>query len=134
MAPLSLVHLLAISSLAVLACLFPAASSVNALATDIHHIRDVSAIGHGAMARRKRATSTNARRCKQRPSSSSSPTSKPTAAKPKSVPSPTSHSSIKPASTPAPSLSGKAGNGKVGLAWPNGDSISMKPFVNDKVQ
>ncbi|KIM91021.1 glycoside hydrolase family 128 protein [Piloderma croceum F 1598] len=134
MAPPSLISLLAILSLAVLACFF-AASPVDALATNLHHIRDVPAIGHGAMARRKRATSTDAQRCKQRPSSSSSSSPTPKSTTPKAKPSPSTHSTAKkPASTPSPSLSGKAGKGKIGLAWANGNSVSMKPFVNDQVQ
>jgi len=128
MAPFKFINLLAISSLAVLACSF-GATPVTALVTDTHHIRDISVHGHGAMAKRKRATS-NTQRCKNRPSSTHpKATPKPS---PKSDPAPTTLSShSKP--SPTPSSSGGE-HGKVGLAWANGPSMDLKPFVNKNVQ
>jgi len=164
MASLKFINLLAISSLAVLACSF-GATPVTALATANHHIRDIPAHGHGAIAKRKRHANSN--HCKQRPTSSSSakPTadayaspkssSKPTAnayASPKPSPKPSpkssldnkassapastthsSSSSAKPAATAALSGTGSGGGGKVGLAWANGPSMSIKPFVTKDV-
>ena len=139
MAPLNFLNLLAISSLAVLACSF-GATPVSALVTDRHYIRDTPALGHGAIAKRKRATSDNSKRCKQRPSSAEpSHTPKPSSktsskgkddGKSDGKSEPTS-SSTKPSSTPVSSPSG--GGGKVGLAWANGPQQDVKPFVNKNV-
>jgi len=122
----SFINLLAIFSLAVLACSF-GASPVTALATDYHQVRDIIPYGHGAIARRKRAVSNNFKRCKHRPSSTPHNPNK--GHKPAS----TTHKPTSTSTPPSGGSSGPAGGGKVGLAWPNGPSQNIKPFVNKHV-
>jgi len=143
MAPLKFINLLAISSLAVFACSF-IATPVAALATDIHHIRDISAHGHGAIARRKRATPSSSKRCRQRPSNSTTTTvsgtpkatTKPDPKAPKADPkavSSTSTSASKAVSTSTSSSTVSGGGGKIGLGWPNGPDMAVQPFLTKKV-
>jgi len=144
MAPIKLLNLLAISSLAILACTF-GATPANALATEHHQFARHAVYGHDGIARRKRDNAAS-KRCKARPSSSApssstssyvapSSTVKATKAAPTTLaPSyqKVSSSSAAPASTSAAS-SGNTGSGKVGLAWPNGDDSSLKNYKTDKV-
>eukprot|EP00753_Platysulcus_tardus_P017719 PLAT6468.1.p1 GENE.PLAT6468.1~~PLAT6468.1.p1 ORF type:complete len:401 (+),score=-6.10 PLAT6468.1:124-1203(+) len=144
MAAIKLLNLLAISSLAILACSF-GATPANALATDRHHIARSAAHGHDGLARRKRDNAAS-KRCKARPSSSAAPapsSSSDPAPSSSQAPAPTSDAPAnnQPASTsaaPAPSAtytsSGNTGSGKVGLAWPNGADDSLKNYKTDKVK
>ena len=124
-----LFNLIALSSLAIIACSF-APSHVVALSIDSspNYARHLG--HHHAIAHKKRADS---KRCKPRPvSSSSPPVSKPTPPK-QDQPAP-KPATTKPASTPAPAAPpASAGKGKVGLAWANGDDGSLKNFVTSKV-
>jgi len=136
MAPLKFINLLAISSLAVFACSF-GASPVTALATDIHQVRDISVHAHGAIAKRKRAASSNAKRCRQRPTSSSSTSSTPKNSNPKTNVSPKAASTTHTTATHkavATTTSGGGSGGKVGLAWANGVSLPLKPWVTNNVR
>lgn len=141
MAPIRFINLLAISSLAVLACSFGAAP-VTALVTNIHQVRDISVHAHSTIAKRKRAASGNAKRCRQRPTSSSSasstPKSSPKASDPKN-PSPKAASTMthtaathKALATATTSTSG--GQGKVGLGWANGPEMPLQPWVTKNVK
>ena len=74
MAPINLFNLLAVSALAIFASSF-GPSSVNALATGDHVVRDISH-AHHALAKKKRHASSNPKRCKNKPkptASSSTP-------------------------------------------------------------
>lgn len=142
MAPIKFINLLAISSLAILACSF-GATSANALATEGHLIREVSH-GHGAVAKRKRESSTPVKRCKKKPSSSSPSTSKATGKastgnNDKAASGGSSSKSADPAkstksTSSTPPVTAYSGKGKAGLAWPNGNDPSLKNFKTDKVK
>lgn len=142
-------NLLAISSLAILACSF-GATPVTALTTDHHRIRDVlfPAHGHGAVTKKKRGSAHNDKRCKPRPKSSAQPK---TVSTPKTVTTPKDSSSSKDKSkdnTPKPSSSSSSatavsttytppassGSGKVGIAWSIGDDKSLDSYKTDKVK
>jgi hypothetical protein len=123
-------NLVALSSLAILACSF-FASPANALSLDTspNYARHLG--HHQVIAKKKRA---DTKRCKPRPASSSVspsagkqiPTSSPPTA-------PKTTTTNKPASTPPATPPSTGGKGKVGLAWANGDDASLKNFVTNKV-
>lgn len=138
MAPTKFLNLLAISSLAILACSFGSAP-VNALSVEGDHFAARHARGHNAIAKRnmrKRET----KRCKARTSSSEAPaaTSSPdiVAAITSYFESPTTTSSTAVATTATSSGSGSSGStgnsgntgGKTGTAWPNGDANPINLF------
>ncbi|KAF5388205.1 hypothetical protein D9615_000226 [Tricholomella constricta] len=148
MAVTKLLNLLAVSSLAILACSY-GATPVSALSVDTHQFPRSPIRGHAILAKKKRAA--NGKRCKPRPSSAPAP--------PASVPKPTTPPpppppATKPASTKAPaptapstgggggsstptnggSNSGSNGGvGKVGLAWPIDDDRALANFKTNKV-
>ncbi|KAF5393824.1 hypothetical protein D9757_000190 [Collybiopsis confluens] len=151
-----LLNLLALSSLAIMACSF-GAQPVNALsATSPHSARDALR-GHDSLAKRKRAANDKAKRCKARPvpsasDSASSSADATLAAAPTSSPSSSSSSSSSssangssndgssgaassPVSSPAPSSTPASasgdGSGKGCLAWPNGNS-DLEHYKTDK--
>jgi hypothetical protein len=136
-----ILNLVAISSLAILACSF-GATPANALSVDTTPNFARHFPHHGA-ALKKRATS---RRCKPRSSSLAASSTKVSAAPsstkaadpiatPKADPKPTS-TKPKPTPTPqpAPPTNNGGGGGKAGLAWANGDDSSLKNFVSPKVR
>jgi hypothetical protein len=140
MAVSKLLNLIALSSLAIMACSF-GPNTVNALATDGHAARHV-AHGHQSIVKKKR--SANQKRCKTRsvtptPSSTSKANDHPQSSTPKAspAPAPTKSSSKQPAPTsnPAPpshppiNSPGK----KAALAWPNGNDPSLYNFITDNV-
>ncbi|KAI0921569.1 hypothetical protein AcW2_006498 [Taiwanofungus camphoratus] len=141
MAANKLINLIAISSLAILACTF-APAQVNALSTGYHHVNHH--VAHEGIAKRSKRKRQQSQRCKQRPSSSSAaPTStswtpppSPTttwvpttsAAPPAPAPPPPPSSSWSPIPSPSPSSSGGSGSGKVGIAWNNGDESWLANF------
>ena len=152
MAPINLFNLLAVSALAIFASSF-GPSSVNALATGDHVVRDISH-AHHALAKKKRVASSNPKRCKNKPkptASSSTPKATGSASSSnnnnynnnkngnkngnksgnKSTP---SSASPKPSSTSTGSSSSSGGgvSSKVGLAWPNGNDPSLKNFNTGK--
>lgn len=139
-----LLNLLAVTSLAIVACSF-GATPANALSANhnAHAAKSHLARAHGTMSKKKR--STNAKRCKTRPASSSlvasstkadtSSTKVATSTKPADVQATTSSkkatSTKAPAATTAPAAPAPAvnsGNGKVGIAWANSNDIAIKPF------
>ena len=125
-----LFNLIALSSLAIIACSF-GASPANALSVESspNHARHFG--HHQPIALKKRA---DTRRCKPRPSSSSAkpPATQTPVRQDQAAPKPTS--SPQPASTPAASTPPpSSGKGKVGLAWANGDDAALKNFVTSKV-
>jgi hypothetical protein len=138
MAPIQFLNLLAVSSLAILACSF-GASPVTALVTDGHRIRDaLPAHGHGAIAKRKRATGTTAKRCKPKPKSSTTPkpvsNPKDSSKKDSKKDTPKSSSTSSSAKALSTSYTAPSGDGKVGLAWANTDDPAIKNFKTDKVK
>jgi hypothetical protein len=133
-----LLNLLAISSLAILACSF-GPTPVNALTVDSHHFARHLARGHDSVARKKRD---NSKRCKVRPSSSSSasapaPTDSSTPAADSGNSNTGNTNTGNNANTvtsnsgapPPPNVSG----GKGGLAWANGDDPSLANFKSNRV-
>lgn len=130
MAIIKLLNILAISSLAILACSFWC-TAVNALSIDSHH---VARRAHDTIAMKKRSDST--KRCKHRSSSSSSTTTTPTptpyapaAAKGAAAETTTSYSSSTTTSPQhAASTPSSGGTGKIGLAWPNGNDPSLSHY------
>lgn len=153
MAPFNLPNLLAIASLAVLACSY-GATPVTALSLDPHANNRQFAHGHSALAKKRR--SGLSKRCKTRAAPTASTTSTSAvhatstsvkaatttqAAVAVAATTSTKKSSTKAASTKA-SSSAKASSttvsssgwtgGKVGLAWPNGDDDSLKYYKTDK--
>jgi len=128
-----LLNLVALSSLAILACSFSAAP-VSAL-----HIADSSLHArsfnhHNIMAKKKRAET---RRCKQRgesssaaPTPSASASGSPTAGASSPPASPNPPPPAAPPANPPPST---AGGGKVCLAWNNGNQDKIGNFVTPKV-
>ncbi|KAI5120512.1 hypothetical protein M0805_000097 [Coniferiporia weirii] len=135
-----LINLFALSSLAILVCNL-GVSPVNALSNDHHGMLKVKrAHGHDGIAKRKRSTS---QRCKARtstdvPTSTSSSSSTP-AWTPTSTSAPAKSSSSKAASKTSSHASASTevansnGSGKIGLAWANGNTDSLKNFVNNNV-
>ena len=159
-----LFHVLAITF--VLAALVATynATPANALSTRSRHHshlnRQIS--HHDAIARRAKRSGTS-RRCKQRPSNSTSsavivsasasggfkvasspaPASAPTTSKAAGAPAQSTHkaaaapsSSKAPASAPAPTSapsSNNNGSKKVGLAWPNGETTDLQFYATDSV-
>jgi hypothetical protein len=134
-----ILNLVAISSLAILACSF-GATPANALSIDTTPNFARHFPHHGA-ALKKRATS---RRCKPRSSSLAGSSTKVSAAPsstkavvptttPKADPKPTSAKPTPTPSPPPPSNTG-GGGGKAGLGWANGDDSSLKNFVSSKVR
>jgi hypothetical protein len=144
-----LLSLLAVTSLAIVACSF-GVEPVNAVSTTAHQARGLR--GHDALAKRKR--SANAKRCKVRPSSSSSADDSSSSSaddsstwtdsstawtdSASSTPAPSStwssssstwssSSSAAPSSTAPASGNSGSGSGKSCLAWPNGD----QPYLGD---
>jgi hypothetical protein len=125
-----LLNLLALSSLAIMACSFNAAPA-SALSVDTHNVARHVLRSHDSIARRKRASG---KRCKNRP-----PAPQPSHKdKPKKKPhneesgQHDSNDNNKPSgSTQRPSHSG--GGGKTGLAWPNGDDNALQKFKTNKV-
>ncbi|TFK56114.1 glycoside hydrolase [Heliocybe sulcata] len=142
MAPVKLLNLLAISSLAIVACTF-GATPANALATEHYQFARHAAHGHEGLARRKRDSAAS-KRCKARPSSSAAPapssssyeapSSAPAATTPAPAPSQPASSSQAPAPSTSVVSSGNTGSGKIGLAWPNGGDDSLKNYKTDKTK
>ncbi|KAF8076205.1 glycosyl hydrolase catalytic core-domain-containing protein [Lyophyllum atratum] len=144
MAVTKLLNLLAVSSLAILACSY-GATPVTALTVDTHHVGRSPAHAHAGLAKKKRAA--NPKRCRPRVSST---VVKPTVA-PTTAPAPvtTKPATTKPATTkpPAPTTSSNpppptngggntgsdGGVGKVGLAWPQDDDKALANFKTGKV-
>jgi len=121
-----LLNLIALSSLAILACSF-GATPVNALSVDSSvHARSLG--HHNLVAKKKRAES---RRCKPRPASTSTTTTVSTTSKAPTAPSTQPNPPPPPAPAPPPSTGG--GGGKVGLAWNNGNQNNLGNFVTKKV-
>ena len=136
MAPIKFFSILVVSTLVLIACSF-GPSSVNALATGDHVVRDMSV--HHALAKKKREASSNSKHCKTKPKSHS------TKPKPKATGGSSSSNNNndynnKPSSQPKPSntgtgsstSSGGSVSSKVGLAWPNGNDASLKNFNTGK--
>jgi len=151
MAVTKLLNLLAVSSLAILACSY-GATPVNALTVDTHFIARSPNRDHAVLAKKKRAT--NSKRCKPRPVSSSvvssssivvKPTVQPTPTPTQSPPKPATTKTPPPATTPStgggsttPSNGGgnsgsNGGIGKVGLGWPINDDNALANFKTNKV-
>jgi hypothetical protein len=133
-----LLNLLALSSLAIMACSFNAAPA-SALSVDTHNVVRHVLRSHDSIARRKRASG---KRCKNRPPAPSTPqpSHKDKPKKPHNKESGQhdgnggngGDGNDKPSgSTQRPSHSG--GGGKTGLAWPNGDSDALEKFKTNKV-
>ncbi|KAJ3729037.1 glycosyl hydrolase catalytic core-domain-containing protein [Lentinula guzmanii] len=139
-----ILNLLALASLAVMACSF-GAEPVNAL-SDSHHARD-GLRGHDALAKRKR--SVNEKRCKVRSTPADSATASSTSSSSADyTPAPTTtstwsdssssstwsstSSSAPAASSSASSSSSSSGSGKGCLAWPNGDQSYLGDYKTDK--
>lgn len=126
------ISLVALLSLAFLACSF-VASPANAVSVDAHHYvrRD-----HAAIAK-KRSTSISAtKRCKPRPASSTSTTTTVSTPKPSvksvSLP-PKTTSAPAPSSAPAqPQPSSTSGSGKRCLGWANGDDPALAKWAHGK--
>lgn len=131
-----LLNLLALSSLAILACSW-GPTATNALSVDTPH--NIAARRHDVIAKKKRATT--ARRCKPRPVSSLSP-----AAKPTTTPAPAPAPTTTPKAAPATSTNASNGNGtpantggyngppgKVGLAYAGPDDGTISHFITNKV-
>jgi len=129
MAATKLINLLAISSLAILACSF-GASPVSALSVDTgsHVVRRAPVGHHAALAKKKRGN--NSKRCKPRPTTSSiavTPTSTPTPKASTAAP----KTSAAPPPPPPPQSGG--GGGKVGIAWDDSDTTPLANFKNGNV-
>lgn len=130
-----LLNLIALSSLAILACSW-GPTQTNALSVDSPH--NIAARHHNVIAKKKRGTT--ARRCKPRPVSSSlSPAATTT---PAPAPAPTTTPKANPAtSTTASGGSGTPSNtggyngppGKVGLAYAGPDDGTINHFITPKV-
>lgn len=125
-----LLNLIALSSLAILACSW-GPTQTNALSLDSPH--NFAARHHDVIAKKKRATT--ARRCKPRPASSLSPTTTPAPAPPTT-----------PTAAPATTTQASSGNGtpsntggyngppgKVGLAYAGPDDGTISNFKTPKV-
>lgn len=134
-----LVHLLALSSLAILACSF-LASPVNAMSIDTHNYvrRD-----HAVIAKKRSTAASSNKRCKPRPASSTIPLTTPkpspvinTTPSPKAafVPSssPKPSPSPSPQPKPAPSNPSTGSGGKRCLAWSNGDDPALAKWAHGK--
>lgn len=146
MAATKLLNLIALSSLAILACSF-GASPVNALSVDSQHHARSPVRGHAILAKKKRAST--AKRCKPRPVSTavSSAVGKPTTTPAPPAPKPTSSKAAAPQTTkPADNGGGSStpnngggnsgsngGAGKVGLAWAQNDDKALANFKTSKV-
>jgi len=141
MPSISLLNLLAVSTLAVIAASF-GPSPVNAIATEGHNFSRNVAHGHAPLAKKKR---TNAKRCKTRTSSlvTSSATAK---AKPTTTTKPhtttahhtttsTSHKTTTTSSGGSSNCNdlkiGSCGSGKVGMAWA-AETKYLSSFATDK--
>lgn len=142
-----LLNLVALSSLAILACSF-GPSPVTALSADSHgHVARHAFRGHDSVAKRKRA---NTKRCKARTSSSTLVASttppavsttavstthvvKSSSTTVKATTTKVSTTSKAAATTASSSSSGSSSGSKVALAWPNGDDSSLKYWKTDKV-
>ncbi|KAG5648664.1 hypothetical protein DXG03_000010 [Asterophora parasitica] len=161
MAVTKLLNLLAVSSLAILACSY-GATPVSALTVDTHQIRRSPLNGHGAIAAAKKKRASTGKRCRPRPTTSANvPPQSPPVAKPTTTavattspppppppqPAPTSTKAPPPAPSPpapsAPSNNGptngggnngsNGGPGKVGIAWPINDDKALANFKTSKV-
>jgi hypothetical protein len=139
-----LLNLLAVTSLAIMACSF-GAEPVNAL-SDGHIARD-GLRGHDALAKRKR--STHGKRCKSRPTSAAAATSTDSSSA-AFTPAPTTSSSFSAssassfsssaswtstsasASTPTSSGGAAISGAKGCLAWPNGDQTYLGDYKTDQ--
>lgn len=140
-----ILNLLALSSLAILACSF-CAQPVNALSSK-HHLRD-GFRGHEGLAKRKRSVNgkrANSKRCQTRPPASATSVALTSASSSTSAaftPAPTTSTA---ASTPTSSSSSAAavststsdspssvGGAKGCLAWPNGDQPYLGDYKTDK--
>jgi hypothetical protein len=139
-----LLNVLALSSLAIIACSF-AAAPANALSVDSHNVVRHVLRSHDAIARRKRASG---KRCKNRPPPPATPPPATPQPSHKDKPKPSnkdlgqhnvnggngngSNGDRKPSSSvQRPSHSG--GGGKTGLGWPNGDDPSLQKYKTNKV-
>jgi hypothetical protein len=127
MTGIRLLNLLAVSSLAIMACSF-GATPVNALSSDLHHVSRHMARGHDALAMRKRSSRSGSKRCKPRPSSLAPAEPKAT---PKSDPPQKSGNKGGAPSGPPPASHGNTG-GKFGLAWANGDGPDLAKYKTGK--
>jgi hypothetical protein len=121
MAATKLLNLLALSSLAILACSF-GQTQVNALSSGSHVVARHAFRGHNSVAKRKRGSS---KRCKSRPTSSAPPAQTPPAHK--------DDNNNDSDGGSAGSGFGHGGGGKFGLAWPNGPDPALSKFKSDKL-
>ncbi|KDQ64748.1 glycoside hydrolase family 128 protein [Jaapia argillacea MUCL 33604] len=129
-----LINLLAISSLAILACSF-GATSANALVTDHNLLARHPAAGHAGLAQRKRQSSST-KRCKPRPTTSSAAAAAvtPTTTTDTTTHTTTSSKQAAASSTPASSQpqagsgASSGGGSKIGIAWALGDDPSLANF------
>jgi hypothetical protein len=125
-----LLNLLALSSIAIMACSF-GATPTTALSVDTHNVVRHLPRSHDAIARRKRASG---KRCKQRPSSPAPPP--PEHKNKQDTHKQDTHkgTSDKPSSGGgAVSTGGHYSGGKRGLAWPNGDDPALSKYKTDKI-
>ncbi|KAG6855033.1 hypothetical protein C0991_005962 [Blastosporella zonata] len=139
MAVAKLLNLIALSSIALIALSYGAAP-VSALSLDSHHLAGRSP-SHAVLAKKRR--STNSKRCKARPVSSSVSSSVPVA-KPTTTKAPAT-TTTKPATTKAATptttkaaattaaAASSSGARKVGLGWPQDDNTALAQFVTSSV-
>ncbi|KAI0370280.1 hypothetical protein BV20DRAFT_1075526 [Pilatotrama ljubarskyi] len=140
-----LLNLVALSSLAIMACTFGAAPTTALTTGGVHHLN--RQVAHAPIAKKKRDQS---KRCKARPSSSAAPSSTHSssvhtqaqaAATTKAQAAPTTSKASAPATTSkASSGSSNVGNGKFGqkgsklcVAWGDGNDPSLANFKTDHV-
>jgi len=146
MSSAKLLNLIAVSTLAILACSF-GASPVTALSVDTTHL---AARGHGHAALAKKRRGNNAKRCKPRPASSSAgkPATTPNSPSNTTQPAPATTAKPAPATTTKASTGGSSsgsgtnnqggntssngGVGKVGLAWVGNNGAALSHFKSDK--
>ncbi|KAI0320249.1 glycosyl hydrolase catalytic core-domain-containing protein [Amylostereum chailletii] len=155
MAPIRLVNLLALSSLAILACSFNAVPVSAVAADNHHHVARNFGHGHHEVAKRKRDVS---KRCKTKSKTSSSAAPAATthsaavavavtasSADAAASPAPTKKASSTPKAATSTKASAKAvattaastssnGSGKVGLCWSNGEASSIPNFITPSVK
>lgn len=148
MAFAKLINLFAISSLAVLLCTLNA-SPVTALSENGHAMR-MAKRHHGIDVAKRTKRSSSGKRCRPKTSTSVSiaattavTKAASTTQEPEKTTSTKSASSSKSTTTSSSSSSGSSsggssftpsGNGKVGLAWPNGNDPSLSQYVTSHVK
>ncbi|KAL6299131.1 glycosyl hydrolase catalytic core-domain-containing protein [Sparassis latifolia] len=131
-----ILNLIAIASVAILACSF-AATPVNALSTGGHHLARHPS--HDGLIKRNKNKKRQSQRCQPRPSSSDSPTPSSTDVAPSStyIPPPDTTWSPSPSPSPTPSPTptpSPSGSGKVGIAWPDSDDSTLSQFVTSSTK